>query len=160
MFHRNFRPDGKGRFRPRLSPEERDILRSLPLQARDLLVQDDPLTGRLFPVAYPGDPAAQEDYRNLMGSELLGSHQAALDTMAATIDAETIDEEDLRAWLGGLEILRLVLGTQLDVTEEMDPFPPNDPRAMHQAVYGYLSSLQNEVVDALATLLPDGGTDD
>ena len=50
-----------------------------------------------------------------------------------------------------LESLRLVLGTQLDVTEESyGPFDPADPDAPRLALYHWLSWLQEEVVQALA----------
>jgi hypothetical protein len=50
-----------------------------------------------------------------------------------------------------LNDLRLVLGTRLDVTEEMDfDLDPSDPSAAELAVYAYLSWLQEQLVEALA----------
>ena len=45
-----------GRFRVRLTSEERDLLRSLPGQLRDLLPTDDPSLRRLHSPAYEDDP--------------------------------------------------------------------------------------------------------
>ena len=60
-------------------------------------------------------------------------------------------------WLGALESLRLVLGTQLDVTEESyGPLDLDDPEAARLALYHWLSWLQEEVVQALSASLPEG----
>ena len=42
-----------------------------------------------------------------------------------------------------------MLGTQLDVTEELDDIDPDDPRAPGLAVYAYLGWLEEDVVAAL-----------
>jgi hypothetical protein len=70
----------------------------------------------------------------------------------ATVDENLIDEAQLNAWLGALESLRLVLGTQLDVNEDSYAFDldPSDPRTPAFALYGYLSWLQEQAVDALS----------
>ena len=79
--------------------------------------------------------------------------------MEATIDADRVNEEQLIAWLGALNDLRLVLGTRLEVTEEMyeRPVPPDDPGAAQLGLYHYLGWLQDQVVQVLAAGLdPDG----
>jgi hypothetical protein len=145
-----------GRFRVRLLRHERELLRRLPDELRELLADDDPSLVRLFPPAYPEDERSDADYRSLVRSELLDGKLAALRRLQATADAERLDETELGAWLGALESLRLVLGTQLDVTEETYGAPPNprDPQAAQYALYAWLSWLQDEVVDALASTLP------
>ena len=84
-----------------------------------------------------------------MRDDLLAGHLAALDTVEGTADAELLDEVQLVAWLSALNDLRLVLGTRLDVTEEMDAVPDDHPRAGAFAVYSYLGWLQEQVVAAL-----------
>ena len=56
----------------------------------------------------------------------------------------------------GLESLRLVLGTRLDVTEAMlaHDLDPADPRLPELELYGYLSWLQEQAVEALSAGLP------
>ena len=151
---RRFVRDHDGRIRPGLDRAGRELLRSLPRQAQTLLEHDDPSAARLFPVAYPGNETAESEYREMMGSQLLQRHQHALDTLASTVDAPSIDEDELRLWMGALEVLRLVLGTQLDVSEDMTEVDPFDPEAQQFAVYQYLSILQSEIVDTLAEALP------
>ena len=141
-----------GEFQLRLPPEERDLLRTLPNQLRELLLTDDPSLRRLFPPAYLDDPEREEDYRRLMADDLLRRRQAALDIVEETIDAERVDEEQLTAWMGAINDLRLVLGTRLDVSEDMDieELEDDDPLTPAFALYGYLGWLQEQIVAALA----------
>ena len=153
MIHRRpIRRTRKGDFVIAISAEERDVLRELPGQLRELLGTDDPGLRRLFPPAYPDDDALEAEYQQLMSKELLESHAAALDAMAATIDSERLDEEQLLAWLGALNQLRLVLGTRLEISEDHDPahLDPSDPSGPAFALYHYLTYLQDAAVTALS----------
>jgi hypothetical protein len=147
--------DGSDGYRLRLPVEEREVLRGLPAQLRELLQTGDPSLERLFPPAYE-DTDADDEYGALVHGDLLEGKLAALEIVEQTVDADRLDEPQLHAWLGALESLRLVLGTQLDVTEatyaqELDP---GDPRAFALELYGYLSWLQEQAVEALAAGLP------
>ena len=144
-----------GTFRLHLPTEERDVLAALPDQLRDALDADEPTLYRLFPPAYVDDDEGNADYARLVGDGLLDGKLRALDHLERTAHADTLTEDDLGAWLGGIESLRLVLGTQLDVTEESyGPLDPSDPDAPRLALYHWLSWLQEEVVQALSTTLP------
>ena len=155
MFTRRVQRDRKGGYRLKLPQEERELLRSLPDQMRDVLQTDDPALRRLFPPAYTDDAEADDEYRRLMREELLEGKLAALRVIEETADADHLTEEQLEGWLGALESLRLYLGTQLDITEEIydRAVDPDDPAAPALALYGYLSWLQEEVVAALSASL-------
>ena len=144
-------PDGQ--YLLQLSEEERDLLRGLPGQLRELLGSSDPSLRRLSPPAHPDDPRSEAQYRELVGEDLESQRRRALETMEATIDAEVLDEDQISAWLTSLNDLRLVLGTRLDVTEELyeHGIPERDPRAQAFAVYFYLGWLEEQVVAALAS---------
>ena len=140
----------------RLPGDERDVLAALPAQLRDALDAEEPTLYRLFPPAFADDDAANAGYARLVGASLMDGKLRALDQLERTAHAETLTEDDLGAWLGALESLRLALGTQLDITEESyGPFDTSDPDAPRLALYHWLSWLQEEVVQALATSLPD-----
>ncbi len=151
---------GKG-FELRIPADERDLLRSVGPQLREVLVRDaagaqqgeDSAVARLFPVAYPDDEDRQTEYRLLVHDELLSSHLGALAVLEETADADRLDEDQLMAWMRALNDVRLVLGTRLGVTEEGDerPLDPRDPRASAFAVYDYLTYLQGEIIDALSS---------
>ena len=109
---------------------------------------------RLFPPAHSDDADAEAGYRRLVGSQLAAGRERAVATVRATIDADTLSAEEAEAWLTVLNDLRLVLGTRLDVTEEMDfHLDPNYPEGAELAVYAYLSWLQEQLVEALAAEL-------
>ena len=149
-----------GDLRLRLPAEERELLRGLPAQLRALLDDEpeDPSLRRLFPPAYaaPGeDPEHgryEAEYRRLMGDELRTKRVEALAVLEETVDAERLSEEQAGSWLSALNDLRLVLGTTLDVSEDMfeDEIDPADPNAAALALYGYLSWLEEQLVEALA----------
>ena len=149
---RRIKRNRSGTFNVRLPPEERNILRSLPGQLRELLMTDDDSLRRLFPPAYVDDPEREAEYRRLMAEDLLERKRATLAIVEETLDAEVLDEEQLTAWMGAVNDLRLVLGTRLDVSEDMDldELDDDDPLTPVYALYGYLGWLQEQIVAALA----------
>ena len=142
-----------GDIRLRLPRDERALLRSLPGQLRSLLVEapDDPSLERLFPPAYD-DAESEAQYRRLMGDELLEGRRRALRVIEETLDEDRLTKEQAESWLTALNDLRLVLGTRLDVTEDMllERLRPDDPNAFEVSLYAYLSWLQEQLVEALA----------
>jgi hypothetical protein len=149
---RSIRRRGDDDFEVRLDAWERNLLRSLPGQLRDLLSTDDPALERLFPPAYVADPDKEDEYRRLMRSDLTDHRLATLSVLEATVDATTLREDELVAWMGALNDLRLVLGTRLDISEEMyeEAVASDDPRAPMLALYGFLTELQGEAIEALS----------
>jgi hypothetical protein len=144
----------EGDLRVRLSQAERDLLRDLPAELRRLLEvnPEDPSARRLFPPAFEGDQDAEQEYRRLMRDELLAGRREALRVLEETADRERLTREELDAWLGALNDLRLVLGTRLGVTEELyeEALDPEDPQARETALYVYLTWLQEQLVEAAA----------
>ena len=139
-----------GTFQLRISDDERDLIASLAGQLRDLLVSDetDGLE-RLFPPGYANDPDREQEYQQLTHDELLTKRLASVDVVEQTVTETTLDEDQLNAWMGAVNDLRLVLGTRLDVTEDMDDIELDDPRAPAFAVYQYLTHVLAEIVNAL-----------
>jgi Domain of unknown function (DUF2017) len=145
-----------GTYRVRLPREERDVLAALPGQLRDALAAGEPTLYRLFPPAHADDDEANAEYAQLVSAGLLEGKLLALAELERTAHDETLGEDELGAWLGALESLRLVLGTQLDVTEESyAPLAVDDPDASRLALYQWLSWLQEQVVQAMSAALPD-----
>ena len=132
------------------------MLAALPGQLRDALAAGEPTLYRLFPPAHADDDEANAEYARLVGAGLLEGKLLALAELERTAYDETLGEEGLGAWLGALESLRLVLGTQLDVSEaSYGPLDTADPDAPRLALYHWLSWLQEEVVQAMSAGLPD-----
>lgn len=155
LFRRPVEPLAGGGYRLRLGASEREVLLDLCRELRGLVEDDDGAVARLFPPAFRDDPEASAEYDRLVRGELVSGRLAALETVSRTIEAERLDEEQLEAWCGALNDLRLVLGERLGVTEETyeRELDPRDPRAPELAVYGWLTWLQGNVVEALASRL-------
>jgi len=151
----------RGDFELHLPREERDILRTLPRQLRELMSSDDPALERLFPPAYPDEPDLQSEYDGLVRGDLMEQRLGSVEVMERTIEAKRVNEDELVAWLSALNDLRLVLGTKLGVTEEDDPeeISDDDSLAPSYALYYYLGWLEEQVVEALASGLDPGGRD-
>jgi hypothetical protein len=149
---RQIERSGEG-VRLNLDGHELLLLRELLDELEMLLADpDDPALRRLFPPAY-ADRANDEQYRSLVRDQLVSGRSKALATVRDTLSRETLDLDEAEQWLRALNDLRLVLGTRLDVTEEIDyeQLDLNDPRGRELAVYGYLSWLQEQLVEALQT---------
>lgn len=176
MSSRRIRRDASGNYEIRLGEEERILLSRLPGQLIEALSiledswenssdndnENSPYAQeivpeelrRLFPVAYPRDDEAESTYGSLTRPDLARSHRRALETLSKTARSIRLDSEGLESWLKALNSLRLVLGTDLDITEESDPVPASDPRHLEWEVYGYLSGLLDEIVSVLCDDLP------
>ena len=139
------------RVRLNLDAHEQALLRELLDQLEPLLAEtDDPSMRRLFPPAY-SDEKSDDQYRSLVRDQLVRGRARSLATMRDTLANEAIDLEQADEWLRALNDLRLVLGTRLDVSEELDyeSIDLDTPRGRDLAVYGYLAWLQEQLVDAL-----------
>lgn len=151
MAKRTVQRSRDGTFLLRLTDDERDLVANLTAQLRDLLVSEETDgTERLFPPGYANDTDRQTEYELLTHDELLQSRLAAIDLVEQSVTKSSLTADELNAWMGAVNSLRLVLGTRLDITEEMDEVAFDDPRAPAFAVYDYLTHLLGEMVHALS----------
>ncbi len=122
---------------------------------------DEPQMKRLFPPAYPDDPKLQDEFLRMTQDELVARKRNASRAVIDSIDGGRIkrgtfsaelSEDQAQAWLGVINDARLVLGTRIDVTEDMDPEPSDasDPLAAAHNLYVYLSGLQWYLIDAMS----------
>jgi hypothetical protein len=142
--------------RLRFREEELLLVRELLRELESLLEDpDDPAVRRLFPPAHD-DRESEDQYRSLVRDQLVSGRSQALTTMRDTLGQKTLSPDEADAWLRVLNDLRLVLGTRLDVTEDIDyeDIDPREPRGRDLAVYAYLSWLQEQLVEALASEMP------
>ena len=148
-------PDG--RYRLDLPNAERVVVRQLPAQLRqELDAPDHPDLRRVFPPASNEDDRLVQEYRELIGDQLLAGRLRAVETMESTVDADVLDEEQILAWLSTVNDLRLILGTRLGVTDERqdEDLPDGDPRSQVYALYHYLGFLEDQIIEALSETLP------
>jgi hypothetical protein len=150
---RRVRRTRAGGYKLDLPTEERALLHHLLPQLRELISAPpgDPRVERLYPPAFPDDPEKEEEYRRFMREELVASRTAAIEVVEASIDARELDAAEAAAWMTSINAVRLVLGTILDVTEELDigEIPDDDPDVQTYALYAYLSLLLEEILTAV-----------
>lgn len=117
----------------------------------------DPALARLLPNAYADDaPEAAAEFRRFTEADLREGKRVSARTVLALLEPAlsgggrlTLDDAQAAALLGTLNDLRLVLGTRLEVTEDMEALPPQDPRAPALNLYGWLGWLQESLLSRL-----------
>jgi len=150
---RLIQPNRDGTFRLRLGEGDLDLIRSMIPEMRDLLIAGDPSLRRLFPPAYGTDDKRNAEYDALVHDDLLEHRLGSLDIVEDTLDEETLDEEGLLRWMQAVNDIRLVLGTRLDVTEDMTPPDPGEVSPGLFNVYERLGYLLANIVKALRSTL-------
>lgn len=125
----------------------RDTVIDLAQQLDDELETDNPGLQRLFPTAYADDPEKDAGYQVLARGELIDGRRTSLTTVIETAEADELDGETLDAWMRVVNDLRLVLGTNLNVSESVDWAPPPELEPMY-LVYQWLSILLGHIVEA------------
>lgn len=130
---------------------DRSLLEALVPQMRELIERNDLDTWRLFPNPYPDHEKAADEYSDLIGDDLKDKHLAALDTVAETLDAKRLDEEQMISWMHAVNNLRLFMGTRLDVTEESDfgDYTTEQEQMLFE-MYSYLGHVLELIVQAVA----------
>lgn len=141
---------GSGSYEVRLPESHRELLAALAEQLRDLLTEGhDPALRRLFPVAYTEDADREADYQSLMHDDLLRKRLEDLDLLEQLGETSSLDEEEVVRMMQALNSVRLVLGTRLDVAEDMERPPPDAPEAPGYELYEYLGWLLEAFLDGL-----------
>ena len=148
-----------------LGDDERQLITRLLTELSQLLMgeSDDPRLVRMFPPAYhlADDAEADAEYQRLMREELVASRLTGISTVNAALQSpEPVDEESMVAFVQAINGLRLVLGTMLDVSEDLDPddIDDDDPLAGEHHLYGFLSWLLDWAVRALGQPISQPGT--
>jgi hypothetical protein len=141
---------GPGRFGLMLPRAERLLLRNLLPDLAELVETRDPDTKRLFPTAYVDDQEKEAEYQGLMADDLAAGRLVAIETVEETIDEPEIDLPALERWMEAINSLRLVLGTRLEVGEDLPMLDVDDPDAPAYAVYEYLGWLMEQAVRAMS----------
>jgi hypothetical protein len=149
-----FHEEGDG-YAVHLSRGVRGLLVELCQQSRALLEAEDPSSdpavARLFPPAYEDDPLRNLEFETNLGATPRTGKLEAIDTVERTAQANTLTEDELLAWIGVVNDLRLVLGTRIEITEEAteEDFPVDDPRLDSYRIYQFLGYLLQEMLEAM-----------
>jgi hypothetical protein len=175
MARRTFRRKRGGALVVTLYPQEVELL---VMTARDMItIVEEPPAGdvrdRLYPRAYldPTEEKAQGEYDALVHDDLVRDRRTALEAIVARLDGVepnsrglveiTLPPGEEMQWLTGVNDARLVIGTALGVTEDLDTdFEPGDPRFEYGVLYGWLTQLHFELVTVLLDEIGEHGSDD
>ena len=139
-----------------------EILGELPRRLRSVLERPDfadRVVQRLFPPAYRTQKEETE-YRKLLGSDLLKRKLESVEAFEKTLRGRKdgvlqvqlrVVAEDVELWLGFVNDMRLLLGTELDIRDESrgHTFDPSHPQAADMALLHFLSWLEEELLKAL-----------
>ena len=114
-------------------------------------ISEDPALARLFPDGYSDDEHASADFRRFTEQDLRAQKRAALITVRDCLHDWTgkssITAQQAQDWLKAINDLRLVLGTRLEITDEIETDFEADEPGIH--LYNYLTYLQGTLIDAL-----------
>ncbi len=141
------RPDGT--YAVDLGDNERELIGSVAQQLRDLLLEtDSPALRRLFPPPYGDDAERNEGYAALARPELIEQRLAALQVVVDSIEATTLDEDQMGAWMRSINDVRLVLGTVLELDDDEDTVVVDETNAATYQAYEVLGMLLEMIVVA------------
>lgn len=150
-------PNGDRTYRLDLRDEERALIAAIVPDLRSLLADDpgDEMLTRLFPTARPDDPEAEAEFQDMVRDELVSKRVARLEMVAELAEATVLNQDELAAWMGAVNDIRLVLGTRLEVSEEdeFDDVEGDDPEAVARSAYWFLGWLLEHLVEASASEL-------
>ncbi|MGY0230956.1 DUF2017 domain-containing protein [Longispora urticae] len=138
-------------------PEEIDVLRMVVTEVSGLVtdgLRADPVVARLFPDIYPDNPVEAAELRRYTEDDLKQEKVDAAAVVLDTLDERTVLTEDQAdAWLRAVNDVRLALGTRLEINDDFDIEEEyedaDDERGLQISVYGYLSYLQESLIDSL-----------
>lgn len=174
MARRTFKRARDGTLEVTLYAEEVELLA---MTARDMMtIVEEPPAGevrdRLYPRAYldPTEEKAQGEYDALVHDDLVRARRAALETIVEGLDTPpnnrglieiTLGPDEEMQWLTAVNDARLVVGTALGVSEDVDTdYERDDPRFEYGVLYAWLTQLHFELVTLLLDEIGSAGSDD
>ena len=147
--------------RPEPSDAFEAIVADLQVNGDEPEMSEDPVLKRLFPTAYPEDPAASSDFRRFTERDLRAQKVAEAQVVLDRLETTDLGAHDLRiprdeaeAWLRTLTSVRLAVATRLGIddaesAERLAELPEDDPRSFLASVYDWLGFAQETMVNAL-----------
>ena len=148
---------------PEREPEDsfEAIVADLQVEPDEPEQSEDPVLKRLFPSAYPDDPAASSDFRRFTERSLrakkVADAQIVLDRLTGTEQGRRelrVPPEEADAWLRTLTSVRLAVATRLGITDaatadRLSELPPEDPRTFLVSVYDWLGFAEETMISAM-----------
>ena len=113
---------------------------------------NNPLGNLLFPIAYRNDRDANSEFNLLIKDDLQESHLSALKILEEIPEVGEVSEETLIKVMQAINILRLVLGSRLEITDEdvSIEIAEDDPDRSLWLMYHLLGENLSRIVDSLS----------
>ena len=131
---------------------EKEVLNQL---TQDFLVKlgnEDPqaLMPRLFPEAVLNEPDLDSEYRAMTAHQLESSHRKGAEALNLLTSEKEISLDDLNLVIKGLNIIRLELGEELDIDDDLQS-PSADDSNYYRLwiIFQYLGQLLFQCVEEL-----------
>ena len=164
---RRFRPRSGG-IELKLRGEEVDALAlMMPVLSTVGTGDGDPAAERLSVAAYPEDREAQAEYGRHMDPELDKHRRLDRAVVASSLEAARrgsvrLDPAEADSWLMVINETRLVLAARLGIEEEGWGTGIGDRRRPQpeMALLVYLTEVQDDLIEALADQVQEGGPND
>ena len=131
---------------------EKKLLNEL---TQDFLVKlgnEDPqaLMPRLFPEAILNEPDLDSEYKEMTAHQLENSHRKGVEALNSLTSEKEISLHDLILVMKGLNIIRLVLGEELDIDDDSESPPADDSNHYRLwMIFQYLGQLLFQCVEEL-----------
>ena len=120
----------------------------------------DPVRDRLFPRAYvdPTEDRAERDFQSVVHDDLVLAKTTGLTAITDALDQGRerrgrtevmVATAALEGWIGGLNDVRLVLGTVLGVTDDDNDGEGRAPVTLERAGYQWLTEVQGMLIAVL-----------
>jgi hypothetical protein len=120
----------------------------------------DAVRDRLFPRAYvdPTEDRAEHEFQSVVHDDLVQAKSTGLGVITAALDGGrerrgrtevVLATGDLEGWVGGLNDVRLVLGTVLGVTDDDTDGGDRAPLTVERAGYDWLTEVQGMLIAVL-----------
>jgi hypothetical protein len=141
-----------------LPDELRELIASLGRQFEELLhdpdAADDPGLARLFPPAAIDDPLQTLGFEQLMGQAVRDGKLESAAILRATAEHRRLSVDEAHAWMRGLNDIRLLIGTRLQITDDGDVDALLEDPLLEQAAVIYVAL--SELVELLVRAVDPG----
>lgn len=151
MLYSRIRARRDGTFALRWRPVDRELVASAASELGNLILNEDSSVARLFPTAYQSDPERNAGWDALVRRELVEKRLAALETVAELLERRSCTADELGTLMRSVNDARLVLGTQLDVSEDGPGALTTEAQLHSYAIYEHLGFLLSQIIRAMRT---------
>ena len=149
MASREIKKLSEDRYKLDLHPQIRQLLSDLKQTTLDHIEEGSPAAKRIYPIAYSGSAEMEMDFEKLTRKPLMNHHRENLALFESSLSKSVLTQNEVLAWIGSLNDMRLVLGTALDLDEDQPSPSADDPNYEGYVIYDLLTYLQGVLIEEI-----------